>query len=131
MKFPRILVPVDGDDSDREAIELACRLAKEAKGKVCVVHVIQVPRSLALDAELETETKMAEEVLLHAETIAHELDCEVETDILQTREVGPAVVDEAMERSADLIVMGMGYRQRFGQCRVWVLRQALLSEHNQ
>jgi len=143
MKFLRILVPVSGDnaEADKEAIELACRMAKEGKGKVYVVYVIQVKRSLPLDAELEPETQTAEEVLGRAEEAADEQDYEIETDLLQTREIGPAIVDEAMERSVDVILMGMGYRKRFGQfdmgetipyvlenapCRVIVLRQPLV-----
>lgn len=143
MKFLRILVPVSGDDADadKEAIELACRMAKEAKGKVYVVYVIQVKRSLPLDAELEPETQTAEEVLGRAEEAADEQDYEIETDLLQTREIGPAIIDEAMERSVDIILIGMGYRKRFGQfdmgetipyvlenapCRVIVLRQPLV-----
>jgi len=145
MKFLRILVPVSGEDADRESIELACKMAKDGKGKVYVVYVIQVKRSLPLDAELEAETQRAEEVLSRAEQVADELDYEIETDLLQTREIGPAIIDEAMERSADVILMGMGYRKRFGQfdlgetvpyvlrnapCRVLLLRQPLLSEPN-
>ena len=141
MKLLKILVPVSGDEADREAIELACKMAKEAKGKVYVVYAIRVKRSLPLDAELETEAQKAEEVLSHAEEAADEQDYEIETDLLQTREIGPAIVDEAMERGIDLILMGMGYRKRFGRfdlgdtvsyvlenapCRVFLLRQPLV-----
>jgi len=141
MKFLRILVPISGDEADKEAIALACKMAKETKGKVYVVYIIQVKRSLPLDAELEPETRKAEEVLSHAEGCADEEDYEIETDLLQTREVGPAIIDEAMERSADLILMGMSYHKRFGQfdlgdtvlyvlknapCRVLLLRQPLV-----
>jgi len=146
MKFLKLLVPVSGDEADEEAIGLACRLAKEAKGKVYVVYVIQVKRSLPLDAELETETQKAEDILRHAEEVADEHDYEIETDLLQTREIGPAIIDEAMERNVDVILMGMAYRKRFGQfelgeiipyvlrnapCRVLVTRQPLLSEEKQ
>jgi nucleotide-binding universal stress UspA family protein len=138
MKFLRILVPISGDEVDKEVIELACKMAKEVKGKVYVVYIIQVKRSLPLDAELEPETRKAEEVLSRAEECADEQDYEIETDLLQTREVGPAIIDEVMERSADLILMGMSYHKRFGQfdlgdtisyvlknapCRVLLLRQ--------
>jgi len=146
MKLQRILVPVSGNEADREAVELACSIAKETKGKVYVVYVIQVKRSLPLDAELNPETETAEDILARAEEVADEQDYEIETDLLQTREIGPAIIDEAMERSADLILMGMGYRKRFGQfdlgetipyvlknapCRVLVLRQPLLSEQTE
>lgn len=140
MRFLKILVPVSGEEADKEAIELACKMAKEAKGKVYVVYVIQVKRSLPLDAEIEPEIKKAEEILSLAEEVADEQDYEVETNLLQTRQVGPAIIDEAMEHSADLILMGMGYRKRFGQfdpgdtisyvlknapCHVLLLRQPL------
>ncbi|MDP2728276.1 MAG: universal stress protein, partial [Dehalococcoidia bacterium] len=69
-----------------------------------------------------------------------ELDYEVETELLQAREVGPAIVDEAIERGVDLILLGVPYKKRFGEfnmgrvapyvlknapCRVWVIRQAI------
>ena len=141
MKSLRILVPISGDAVDNEVIELACKMAREAKSKVYVVYIIQVKRSLPLDAELEPETRRAEELLSRAEECADEQDYEIETDLLQTREVGPAIIDEVMERSADLIIMGMSYHKRFGQfdlgdtipyvlknapCRVLLLRQPLV-----
>lgn len=114
MEFKRILVPVSGSRADEEAIKLACSLAKKPKAKIYVVYIIQVKRSLPIDAEIEPEIKKAEEVLTRAEDIASEQDYEVETDLLQSREVGPAIVDEAMERDIDLILMGIGYKKRFG-----------------
>ena len=115
MKFLRILVPVTGQESDREAVELACKVTKEAKGKVYVVHVIEVKRSLPLDADLKLEAQRAEEILSHAVEVADEQNYQVETDLLQARDVGPAIIEEAIERGADLIIMGMSYRKRFGQ----------------
>lgn len=115
MKFTKILVPVSGNEADKEAIELACRIAKASEGQIYVVHTIQVKRSLPLDAELEVEARTAEEILSRAESIADEQDYEVETDLLQTREVGPAIVDEAMERGIDLVIMGTSHRKRLGE----------------
>ena len=115
MKFTKILVPVSGNEADKEAIELACKVAKASEGQIYVVHTIQVKRSLPLDAELEAEARTAEEILSRAESIADEQDYEVETDLLQTREVGPAIVDEAMERGTDLIIMGTSHRKRLGE----------------
>ena len=115
MKFLKILAPVSGEKQDKEVIELACKLAKESKGKVNVVYAIQVKRSLPLDAELESEVRKAEEILNHVETIADENDYKVETDLLQTREVGPAIVDEAVEQGTDHILLGMRHRRHFGE----------------
>ena len=113
--FKKILVPVSGTEADVETVKLACRLAKKDKGQVWAVSVVTIKRALPLDAEIESEIKEAEEVLDKAENVAGEEDYEIETDVLQAREVGPAIVDEAVERGVSLILMGISYKQRFGQ----------------
>jgi nucleotide-binding universal stress UspA family protein len=113
--FKKILVPVNGGNADAEAIRLACRLAKKDKGQVLVVSVVTIKRALPLDAEIDSEIKKAEVILNNVENIAGEEDYEAETDVLQARDVGPAIVDEAVEWGASLILMGVAYKQRFGQ----------------
>jgi nucleotide-binding universal stress UspA family protein len=127
--FDRILVPVSGAKADDEAVRLACRLAKRTKGKIWAVYVITVSRSLPLDAELETEIKQGEEILNKAERIAEEQEYELETDLLQAREAGPTIIDEAIEHDVDLILMGVQYKRSFGQFSLgsvipYVLRNA-------
>jgi len=114
MRVKKVLVPVNGTKADEEAIKLACRLVKGVKGKIYVTYVIQVDRTLPLDAEIKPEIEKGEKVLDRAETIADEQDYKVETDMLQAREIGPAVVDEAIERTVDLIIIGMSYKKKFG-----------------
>jgi nucleotide-binding universal stress UspA family protein len=115
MEFKKVLVPVAGSPADEEAMRLACRLAKKDKGKVWAVSVVAVKRALPLDAEIDSEIQHSEGVLDRVETIAEEEDYQVETDILQARDAGPAIVDEAVERGVDLILMGFSYKRRFGQ----------------
>lgn len=115
MEFLKFLVPVSGDKADEQAVRLACTLARRSKGMLYVVYVIEVKRSLPLDTESEPEAQKGEEVLARAGRIADTLDCPVETELLQAREVGPAIVDEAVERSVDVIVMGINYKRRFGE----------------
>ena len=115
MEFNKILVPVIGTEADEEAMNLACKLAKKNKGKIWAVYVITVKRALPLDADIEAEIQSAEGILDHMERVAEEQDYEVETDLLQAREVGSAIVDEAVEREVDLILMGVKYKRRFGQ----------------
>ena len=143
MKFSRILVSVNGGGTDREAVQLACRMAKRSKGKVYVIYVIEVKRTLPLEARIESESREVEGVLNRAEDIAEEEDYEVETELLQAREVGSALVDEVVERNIDLIVMGLNYKKRFGEfsmgsavpyvlknspCPVLLFREAIPSE---
>ncbi len=113
--FKKILVPVSGAKSDAETVKLACRLAKKDKGKVWAVSVVTIKRALPINAEIDSEIKKAEEILDLAETAAGEEGYEVETDVLQAREVGPAIVDETVERGVSLILMGITHKQRFGQ----------------
>ena len=115
VQFRKILVPVSGTEADDEAVKLACELAKKSKGKIWAVYVITVKRSLPLEAEITPEIQRAEEILDHVERVAEEQDYEVDTDLLQSREVGPTIVDEAVEREVDLILLGVTYKWRFGQ----------------
>ena len=115
MKFNKILVPVIGTEADDEAIRLACRLAKKDKGKIRAFYVITPKRTLPIDAEIEYETRKAEEILDRAEIVAEEQDYKLETDLMQAREAGPTIVDEAVERQVDLILVGISYKRRFGQ----------------
>lgn len=115
MVFQKILVPVIGTAADEEAIRLACQLARKSKAKIWAVYVITVRRSLPLEAAIEPEVRRAEDILDHMETVAEEEEYEVETDLLQSREAGPTIIDEAVEREVDLILMGVAYKRRFGQ----------------
>jgi nucleotide-binding universal stress UspA family protein len=115
MGFTRILVPVTGTQADEEAIELACRLAKQDKGEIRAVYIITMKRDLPLDAESETEIQKAEDILAGIEKVATMESYRIDTEVLQAREAGPAIVNEAAEREVDLILMGIAYKIRFGE----------------
>ena len=115
MKFQNILVPVSGAATDEEAVKLACRLARQDKAGICAVNVIPIERTLPLDAEIADEVQKAEEILSRMESVARGQNYSIETDLLQAREAGPTIVDEAVEREVDLILMGVEYKRHFGQ----------------
>ncbi|MDD5288677.1 MAG: universal stress protein [Dehalococcoidales bacterium] len=115
MEFRKILVPVAGTETDIETINLACRLARRDKSRILAVYIIPIERSFPLDAEMTAEVKNAEGILSSVEKIALGQGYEIETDLLQARNIGPSIIDEALEREADLIVMGIYYKQHFGQ----------------
>ena len=124
-----ILVPVDGSPASMAAVLLACSIAKKNKGKVYAVHVIEVKRSLPLDAELSEEAATGEEVLSRAERVAADADFRIEGELLQAQEAGHAIVDEAMERGIDLILMGAEHKAplceyQMGRLTQYVLRAA-------
>jgi nucleotide-binding universal stress UspA family protein len=83
-------------------------------------------------------------VLDTAEAIAEHLHGKLEPVLVQARDVGAAIVDETVEREADLLVVGLPYRKRFGgdfaigrtvpyvlknaPCAVWVVREPMPEE---
>jgi nucleotide-binding universal stress UspA family protein len=106
-RLREVLVPVDGSEASIEAVALACSVAKRSKGKVYVVYVIEVPRSLPLDADLSPEVAKGEEVLDLADRRARIEDFQVKSELLQARDAGHAIVDEAIERNVDGIVLAV------------------------
>jgi nucleotide-binding universal stress UspA family protein len=115
MDFQKLLVPVAGTTADDEALRLACFLARKNKAKIWVVYIIILKRSLPVDAEVDTEIKKGETILDHMETIAEQLDYPIETELLQSREAGPIIIDEAVDHNVDMIMMGIKYKRRLGQ----------------
>lgn len=115
MEIQNIIVPVNGSAVDEETVRLACRLAKPDKARLYAVHVIPIDRTLPLDAEVVSEVQKGEEILNNAESVAKSRNYSIETDLLQAREPGPAIIDLTLERGADLILMGIDYKTRFGQ----------------
>ena len=116
----RILVTLAGHQVDDEAMRLACRVArtwgegKEA-ARIYAVHVVEVNRALPLSAPVENQVERGEQVLDAAERVAGEYGLEIDTEMVQARDTGPAIVGEADEWHASAIVMGLPYKRRFGE----------------
>jgi len=116
MRFNKILVPVAGSPADNGALDLACTLAKtKFRPGITAMHVIPVERSLPLDAEVEADVARAEEIMNQATKRIQKNGCAAEIDIIQAREVGPAIIQVAQEIKADLIVFGVTYKTHFGE----------------
>ena len=116
MKFDKILVPVAGTKADEGAIDLACTLSKsKLRRTILAVHIIPVERSLPLDADVQPAINRAEVIMDEVTRRIEKHGCAAEIDILQAREVGPAIVQVAQERQVDLIIIGVTYKTQFGQ----------------
>ena len=112
----RILVPLLGEPSvDGPALKVAALLLQGREGvEVSLLHVIEVPFERSLDAEDESAVASADEILTQAEAALGEQSISTRTSTVQARAAGPAIVDDANELGADLIVMGLRYKKRFG-----------------
>lgn len=111
----RILVPVGGNDVDAETVRLVTRMSQRSGAQVYAVHIIEVRRSLPLNAVTEDQVERAENLLDQVERLAFEAQVSIQTELVQARDTGPAIVGEAEEWGAELIVMGLPYKRRFGE----------------
>jgi nucleotide-binding universal stress UspA family protein len=133
-----ILVGIDESNGSMEALLLAGTWAKAKKTSVHAVHVIEVVRSLPLNAEMEFDARRGEQLLRKAHFLAQQHDFQLTGELLQSRQAGQALVDEAHQRSAHAIVLGTSYRRVYGdfqvgktcayalkhaKCPVWVVRE--------
>ena len=110
----RVLVAVSGSALDDDIVSLACEMVDHKKGTVWVLFVIEVARTLPLDAEVPVETARGEQVLQQLEALGKSKKCTIEGEILQARSVGAAVVQEAVDREAELLIAGTPYQEHYG-----------------
>ena len=114
LTFERILVPLAGTEADDAALRLTAMLLAGSPGRAFLLHVIEVPFERQLDAQDPAAVAFADEALGHGLALLAEHGVVAETGIAQARAAGAAIVDDAVERHADLIVMGLRYKKRFG-----------------
>ena len=111
----RVLIAVGGNAVDVESVRLGCRMGQPQGAHLYAVHVIEVNRSLPLGASMDDAVERGERTLDELERVAEAASMELETELVQARDTGPAIVDEAVEWGADAIVMGLPYKRRFGE----------------
>ena len=118
-RYERIVVPVAGTTADERAIALVKQVVDKQPVDLTLIYVVEVLQSMPLDAELPSEIAYGEAALRRAELVAKQaLGAKMErvfTELLQARAAGSAVVDEAIERNADAIVMTGAIRRRHGR----------------
>ena len=103
----RILVPIEDSEYARRAIEVACRLGERQKAEVILVHVIEVPMTLPLNAPLPDSEARAWKVLEEAKQIVsfHGLPGHVRVE--RARQAGPGIVQAVEHEGASMIVVGL------------------------
>ena len=112
VEFQRVLVPMKLGPIGEEMIATAVALAKERNAEVDAVFVINVPLDHALDAPLHDLEEQAAASLAEAVLLGDEHGVHVEPITVRARSIGRAIVDEARERGADLIMLGSSPRWR-------------------
>ncbi len=142
--FSRVVVALNGGPCDDRIVRIVVETGRAMKAEVVAIHVVEIDWTLPLDANVAERSESAQRGLDTAETVAEHLHGTITPVLVQARDVGAAIVDEAVERAADLLVVGLPYRKRFGgdfaigrtvpyilknaPCAVWVVREPMPGE---
>ncbi len=142
--FRRAVIALNGGPSDERIVALVAEVARNIKAELVAIHVVEIDWTLPLDADIAGRSEEVQRVLDAAEAVAEDHKMTLEPVLLQARDVGAAIVDETIERDADLLVVGLPYRKRFGgefamgrtipyilqnaPCSVWVVRDPIAEE---
>ena len=142
--FRRAVVALNGGPSDARIVRLAAGVARQWKAELVAVHVVEIDWTQPLDADIAGRSEDVQRVLDLAEETAEDCQYKIEPVLLQARDVGAALVDEATEQRADMLILGLPYRKRFGgdfaigrtipyvlknaPCAVWVVREPIPEE---
>ena len=134
------MLGLNGSSSDPLVIQLGIQLSTRDT-ELVALHVVEVDWRHDLDDEIPGSRELASAVLDMAEGAAERAKMRMRTELLQARDVGAALVDEAVAIDADVMLLGLPYRTRLGgdfaigrtipyvfqnaPCRVIVVREAV------
>jgi nucleotide-binding universal stress UspA family protein len=127
--FKRILVPTSGVTYSEKGIELACRLGVKQEAEIVLTYVLEIPRTLPLDAPIPEAEKQAEEALQRGKEIVELHHLTPILRIERAREAGEGIVKVAKDSDVDVIVLGIrpswhGTQTGWGKTTETLLRKA-------
>ena len=100
----KILVPTSGTLYSERGIELACRLGEEQKAEIYLVNVIEVPRTLPLEAPMpEAEARAVDIIKRGEEIIRASKDWEADLIVMGIRSQ-IRMAQEILGRTSDLVL---------------------------
>ncbi len=136
-----ILMAYRGTEQDKRVLRWLCRYAQQKHADLKLVYVLTVGFSHEVDAPEPPGMKEAEKALLEGEHIAEEEGIIATADLVQSRDAGTGLVEEAKAVEADLLVMtdtrqlildenplGTGvvaYVTKHAPCPVWLCYEPL------
>jgi APA family basic amino acid/polyamine antiporter len=106
IEYRTIVLPVVRSEESEEALVAAARVAAERGATVAIIHVIEIPLDLPLDVQLPDAEEEADEVLDNSAALVESYGVRAVGRLVRARAAGPAIVEEADRRNAELIVLG-------------------------
>jgi APA family basic amino acid/polyamine antiporter len=131
VEYRTIVVPVLRTAESEEALVAAARLAAERKATIVILHVLEVPLDQPLDADLREQEEAAYAILDEAQELLEGYEgVRTVSRVERARAAGPAIVEEAARREAEVVILGAprgkvrGGKAIFGRTVDYVLRNA-------
>ncbi len=116
MSRPRVIVALRDSDSVDGLVQLACQITSGMDAELLALHVVEVTPGLPLDADAEVLDEPGKQILARAHQVASQTcSRQMGTQLVRARHAGEAIVGEAKDRNAELLVMGYHGRHGLGE----------------
>jgi len=103
---PKVIVALRDQESVESLMTLAIHLSKSMDAELVALHVVEVPAATPMEVEDEILDHPGKEILAAAERVAKRFSIKLSTELLRAREGGEAIVGEAKDRGAQLLIVG-------------------------
>ncbi len=126
---PSVIVALRDIESFASLMDLAMRMAETMRASLLALHIVEVPVSLDLSAESDELDVGPKALLAEAQKKVKESFGTISTELIRARHTGKAIVDEARQHGADLLVLGYCHRNPvsevlLGSTAQYVMRHA-------
>ena len=111
-----VLVAIRDPKHVDDLVKLACQMAKGTGAELTVLNVVEVAPALPLDADSDLLDRPGKDALERAGKVAWDaFAIKVRTRLVRARDAGAAIVDEARDQQADLLVLGYHGKHGLGE----------------
>ncbi len=106
MAKAKVMVALRDLESSESLATLACQLTQGMEGELIALHVVEVPAATPIDASEAAFDRPGKEILAGAERVAERFHVKLTPRLVRARTAGEAVVGEAKDQGADLLIVG-------------------------
>ncbi len=107
-----VLAALQGNGADEEVVSLACDEARRRGGRVEGLYVVEIPPALPLATWNEEAEERAQLALNSAREVCMRMGCRLDGQVMPTRDAAQAIIDEAAEIAADVVVLANPLKSR-------------------
>lgn len=116
MSDARVMVAIRDPEHVDDLVKLACQMTKGVGAELTALNVVEVAPALPLDADSDLLDRPGKEALERAAKVAWDaFGLKVHRRLVRARHAGVAIVDEAADLHADLLVLGYHGKHGLGE----------------